>query len=185
MLIVHIEPASVWDYYRNHVHELNDMMHKIAEDSDSDIAAYISDADGQPEIIVMDGGEVAYSDIAIDKDDCTIMVAEVYNDRMIPEEPVEHFSEEEEIEIREDELNTAVNDFLLCVLDGFINEDADDFKEMREDIKDHFIEYIARKHGFKIYRPRYLEFEDGDRYVDYPYECMEFEDEDNPIYKKS
>ena len=98
-------------------------------------------------------------------------------------------TDEEEIEDaiteREDELDQAVMDFLATVLgEGFYDLDSDSNGEIVEDCKEHFLEYIARKFSISIYRPMYLEDEDGtDFYTDTPYENMVFDDEDNPIYK--
>lgn len=90
----------------------------------------------------------------------------------------------EEIAGRETELSEAVTTFISDVLDGEIFIDGD-FDEVIEDCKDHFLEYLARKHGFDIYRPMILEDEDGeDFFEEYPYQCMVFEDENNPIYMK-
>ena len=63
--------------------------------------------------------------------------------------------------------------------DSYFEDDIDD---AIVDVKEHMLEYMARKPGLLIYRPMYLEDEDGkDFYSEYPYEEMIFED-CNPIY---
>jgi hypothetical protein len=43
---------------------------------------------------------------------------------------------------------------------------------------------MARKWGLMIRRPMFLEDEAGEEFFEeFPYDCIEFEDEDNPIYK--
>ena len=87
------------------------------------------------------------------------------------------------IDEREDEIDAAVDDFLAVILqtNGYEYDSAID--EIHDDAKEHFIEYLARKFKFEIYRPMYLEDENGeDFFEEYPYGCMEFEDEANPIY---
>ena len=60
--------------------------------------------------------------------------------------------------------------------------DEDIIATAADDIKEHVLEYIARKHRLPIYRPMYLEGEDGkDFYSEYPYEEMIFDY--NPIYE--
>lgn len=84
---------------------------------------------------------------------------------------------------RETELDDCINWFLDTVSDKLpvIDFEDDDI----EDIKDHFCEYVARKYGVNIWRPMYLEGEDGkDFYTEYPYEAMVYDDPGNPIYKK-
>ena len=70
---------------------------------------------------------------------------------------------------------------LFDLLDKSVAEDV--IEEIADDVKEHTLEYIARRHGLPIYRPMYLEDEDGkDFYSEYPYEEMIFEDY-NPIYE--
>ena len=64
------------------------------------------------------------------------------------------------------------------------NGEMVEHSEVYDDLKEHFLEYMARKWGLVIHRPMFLEDENGEEfYEDYPYDCIEFEDEDNPIYK--
>ena len=87
---------------------------------------------------------------------------------------------------RELELDDAVSMLLDTVIEEdvamFLGPEAD---EICEDIKDHILEYLYRKHGISTRRPMVLEdTETGeDFFEEYPYEHMEFEDEDNPMYK--
>lgn len=94
--------------------------------------------------------------------------------------------EDEFIRNRIEEQETALDDAVYTFLDIASNGSAINLTdEELSDIKDHFCEYIARKHGVDVFRPMFLENEEGvDEYYDYPYEDMEFEDEDNPIYQK-
>ena len=88
--------------------------------------------------------------------------------------------EKEIIEEREDEITVLFQNLLFDLLVDTANEDI--INDIVEDVKEHTLEYIARKHGMPIYRPMYLEGEDGtDFYSEYPYEEMIFED-CNPIY---
>ena len=88
------------------------------------------------------------------------------------------------IDERECELDCAVSDFLMVVLHDYFDDLTTDYAEICDDLKEHFLEYIARKHDLPVYRPMYLEYDDGDEFEEYPYENMEFDDEDNPVYKK-
>ena len=103
----------------------------------------------------------------------------------IAEDEEESLLEQQDaIEEREMELDIAVSEFISAVLGGDAYLDSEDYDDIIEDCKDHFLEYLARKHGLDIFRPMVLEDEDGeDFYEEYPYDCMEFDDEDNPIYQ--
>lgn len=94
---------------------------------------------------------------------------------------------EDKITEREDELDTAMYDFLSTVA-GWDAIGLNITDEVVEDCKEHFLEYLARKHGVQIYRPMIIEYDNDDgttdeEYEEYPYDCLEFEDEDNPIYR--
>ena len=86
--------------------------------------------------------------------------------------------------MREEELDSLIWDFVMGVFGGDTYTDFDCTGEVLDDLKDHFLEYMYRKHGFDIYRPMVLEDEDGTEFFEeYPYEHMVFDDEDNPMYK--
>ena len=100
------------------------------------------------------------------------------------DEEYTRYEEESEIDEREAEIYEAVVSFLSTILETDIDSFVDDADLIYEDCAEHFLEYLSRKWGFEIRRPMYLEDENGEEfYEEYPYECMEFEDEDNPIYK--
>ena len=97
------------------------------------------------------------------------------------------YDEEErewEIEKSEDALDEAVEYFISSILDDehSVFGDVPISQEVIEDCKEHFLEYLYRKHGFNIRRPMVLEDENGeDFFEEYPYPCLVFEDK-NPIY---
>ena len=94
--------------------------------------------------------------------------------------------QEDMISERELELDEAIS----LLLDTVLEEDAVMFfgtetDEVCEDLKDHILEYLYRKHGISVRRPMVLEdTETGEEFFEeYPYDSMVFEDEDNPLYK--
>lgn len=52
------------------------------------------------------------------------------------------------------------------------------------DLMEHISEYLYRKHGISIFRPMVLKDKDGEWIEDYPYEHIEYEDKNNPLYNK-
>ena len=88
------------------------------------------------------------------------------------------------------ERELELDDAFTMLLDTLIEEDLGLFfgaeaDEILEDIKDHTLEYLYRKHGISVRRPMVLEDEETneDFFEEYPYDSMVFEDEDNPLYK--
>ena len=164
-------------------------MYLIAQDARNDIDIYVSKAESAEgkavSVSVMSHGEVI-RDMQLDSaDECKEYVEELYSEYSDASKLTDEEEIEDAITEREDELDQAVMDFLATVLgEGFYDLDSDSNGEIVEDCKEHFLEYIARKFSISIYRPMYLEDEDGtDFYTDTPYENMVFDDEDNPIYK--
>lgn len=79
----------------------------------------------------------------------------------------------EEIEEREDEIDDLFNDFLgEIIFDGVPEEYfmPEEIAEMRDDV----IEMLALKYGVPVYRPVFIQDDNGDfMYVEHPYESNE------------
>lgn len=162
-----------------------------------------------PKIDVFVDFDLLYTEMAISPGDCECTVRRIYSEYLPENKLLEKLIEdsdqsaqtvidmkdvrgfytdddleEMEIEEREADLDDCVEEFLSSVLEsGFRkNVDKDEADNIIQDCKEHFLEYLARKHGLTIRRPMILEDEDGEEFFEeYPYEVMIFEDE-NPIY---
>lgn len=192
---IHLTASEVWGYFLKNKEELKTDTFLIAENPEFGTEIYLTYQCGYPCISVMADDFEVHSDVFIDSDDCKQSVDEAYDlyltERIVStvqygddgEEIPTTSDEDNEIIDREAELDGAVLDFLTVAIDGK-PADGTDLVGICEDLKDHFLEYIARKYELKIRRPMYLEYEDGSiEYTEYPYENMEFEDEGNPIYR--
>lgn len=198
-----LEPSEVWGYYIEHKDDIENTMYEIASNDAYGVVIYLSeDVKGVACITVNADDSEVYSESVVNDTDCQRTVDKIYND-YLTDKAVEILSElaleeedaetdeslleqEDTIAEREEELDAFVYDFVMSILGGEAYYDGTGFEldDMLEDIKDHFLEYMARKHDLPIYRPMVLEDENGeDFFEEYPYECMVFEDEDNPIYK--
>lgn len=181
------EPNEVWDGVKTTAGNYT----LIAEDADQavEVCAELDTTSKfkTMSIYVMFDGEIEYEKEVSDALECEECVSEIYA-LYIPditsemEDNAEAYAEET-IDAREEELDQACMDFLYTAVDGFYDFDADLIGEIISDVKEHFLEYIARKHNLNIYRPMFLEdVETGEEYyTETPYEDMVFED--NPIYK--
>lgn len=199
--LIHYEPTEIWDIFQCDKEKLRTTMKEIAENPEFDVTIFLTETDRGtqmlPNIVVyMDGGQL-YEEAAVNEGDCIQTVRKIYfeyltEDRIINnviKSSEEHAEEEDEddiqddIDMREEELDNAVFNFMTNILDSpleCITEDAD---EIYEDFKEHALEYLARKWDLKIYRPMILEDDDGEEFLEeYPYEVMEYDDPDNPLY---
>lgn len=197
--------ADVWDLFQREKPRFLSDMKLIAQNTSYAVEIYLTGEDrgitSFPNIVVMIDDDEVYSEVAVSKRDCEQTVVSIYDEylsgsnvvnRIIEMEraesgkhevDVEEMEQQMEIEGREEELDSAIWQFFHDVLGGPLDDLVDSANEIYEDCKDHFLEYMARKWDLTIFRPMILEDEDGEEfYEEYPYECMEFDDEDNPIY---
>jgi len=191
-----LQPDEVWDYFVEHEEECDECMFEIASCSEYGTAVYLSrSSKGIGCITVEADDQEVYNEEVIDAEDTKKTVQKVYDDYLTdkvieilsdfePQEDDTLQDQEDEIAMREEELDNLIWDFVMGVFGGETYADFDCAGEVLDDLKDHFLEYMYRKHGFDIYRPMVLEDEDGTEFFEeYPYEHMEFDDEDNPMYK--
>lgn len=192
-----LQPHEVWGYYNSHKEKFQNTMYEIASYKEYGIVVYLSeDEHDNPNIVVDADASEVYSENIINADDCVRTVEKIYDtylsDKVVgvlqdfyePDDDVTRFNQEDAIAEREEELDTLVYEFVMGALGGEVYFDGCELDGILEDLKDHFLEYMARKHELPIFRPMYLEDENGeDFYEEYPYECMEFDDGENPIYE--
>lgn len=171
-----IPPSRVWDFFHAYKKDLTENMRLIASSSDGMLGIYLTEKGGDPFFVVEDCDDPIDEEIATSKKDCEETVKKLYAKYLDDDD---NFFESEAIDEREDELSVLFENLIMDIVDKGCNEDG--LCDIIEDVKEHTLEYIARKHGLRIYRPMFLVDEYGDFYSEYPYEEMEFED-DNPIY---
>lgn len=201
---INLKADEVWEYYQTHKEECRTHMMLIASCKDFGIEIYITEENQNKLSIIIEADDTEVCrEYVYSKLDCELTIRKVYGlyltERALdaltaPTEPPENerFDDEEikaEIEHCEKIFQNLFEDLIGDIVGGSALgnvSDLDVTDDMVSDIKEHTLEYMARKHGLPIYRPMYLEDENGEIfYTDYPYECMIFEDEDNPMYKNS
>ena len=186
-----LQPEEVWDFFLKNKEICNSNLFEIASNKDNGITIYLSaDSSGIGYISVDADSVEVYNQEITSREDSERTVRDIYDDYLTDnvidilsydENEQADKDEESEIAEREEELNIFVWDFLISVLgdDTRIEDD-----NILEDMKDHFLEYMYRKHGLDIYRPMVLESEDGTEFFEeFPYKHIEFEDSNNPLYK--
>lgn len=206
MKLINCEASDVWDYFQKQKEQLQTHMEIIAENPEFDVVIYLtaesrgSYSDGKemvlPNIIVYIDGNESYEEAAVNEDDCSQTAKRIYYEYLTDERLINRIIEEDmasededdrqqQIDEREEDIDTAVSNFLQEILIDPLEDivGSDDADEIYEDVKEHILEYLYRKWDLDIYRPMFLEDEDGEEFFEeYPYGSMEFDDEDNPLY---
>ena len=198
MMDVIVKPSQLWAYYKDNQKDMTTSMHMVASNKDFGVEIYLCDDEGHPNLSIHVDETLLLENICISKNDLEDTAEEMYDTYLTnkaigaiaeieeanKEEEVDNSDEQFDIDVREYDLDVAVADFVNIATDNLkahklLSEEAID------DIKDHFLQYLYLKHGLEIYRPMFLEFEDGtEEFKTHPYPDLELEDEDNPIYKK-
>lgn len=193
MVSIYVEAEDVWKYFQNNKLKLGKTAEAIAENDEFGVVIYLSEERGLPMFEVDADGYQYHEESAVSANDCRETVQMLYDkyltEKFLMDDDEEYESLldiEDQIAERELELDDAVISFLDVVLDEDSSMLGAELDDIVEDVKDHICEYLARKHELPVRRPMILEDDDGDEFFEeYPYDdCLEFEDEDNPIYKK-
>lgn len=190
-----VSPEHVWERFLE-----SKSTSEIASNPAIGVNIYVSSDNDLPRIIVTSDDTEIHSELIRSEEECEDTVRDIYDSyltnaiynllsSLFDEEDDEPSDEPDDefdlyasiIEDSEETLDDAVRDFVIATSVTPVGVITD---EIIQDLKEHFLEYMARKHDLSIHRPMILEDEDGsDVFEEYPYECMEFEDDDNPIYK--
>lgn len=91
-------------------------------------------------------------------------------------------TKEERIEQREQELTDIIDDLLYMILedDFYSVVGCEAYNAIVDDLKEHLLEYLWRKHGISVRRPMELIDKESGRifYDEYPYECMVYDEDE-------
>lgn len=184
-----VPPEEIWDFFIENKKKLSDTMMLVAENNELGTDIYMTETDGTLTLVI-DSVNVNTEEFPIKKrDDAVVVTSNVY-ELYLTDKILTVMSEEDEdareyaISEQEDNLTMLTTDYLENILGSDPVIFMDNFSDIIEDCKEHFLEYMHRKHKLNIYRPMILEDEKGETFFEeYPYDCMVFEDKNNPIYK--
>ena len=196
-----VEISDVWQYFNDHTNALKSNLCLIASNKEYGVEIYITEMMDSPFFSVTADGYQLTEDSATTEDECKEAVQNLYDKYLtgkfiddenlpfdeLPEDDMSSIETEDIIYERETELDDAVMFLISMATESTVDDSVSSevYDDIVQDAKEHFLEYLARKHDLKIYRPMMLEDENGEEFFDeYPYECMEFDDKDNPLYKK-
>lgn len=196
MQLINYEASEIWGMFQKRKEYFRTHMEIIAENPEFEVVIYLSEEDRGttmlPSIVVCIEQNEVYSEAAVNEHDCEQTVKKIYFEYLNEERLINMMLEEDdevdeherafledEIEKRDGELYDAVD----LLLDKFLNESLDkivgyaDADNIRTETVDHLCEYLYTEHGLSVYRPMFLEDEDGeDFFEEFPYDCMIFDD---------
>ncbi|MBR6269867.1 MAG: hypothetical protein IKR30_04765 [Bacteroidales bacterium] len=196
MEVIERAPTEVWGLFLRKKRELGATYERIAFNSDIGVEIYLSaeprGTESFPCITVFQDDNDIYSEVAVNEIDCEQTTKKIFYEYLSEERLINRMAEEldaedeqAEVDIREEELIGLTLDYISMLMDESIDSLGDDEAfEIAKDVLDHSCEYLYRKHGISARRPMILEDENGEEFFEeYPYDCMEFDDPDNPVYE--
>lgn len=184
-----IDAKDVWNYFTEHRKELVEDMITIAENTDFDVTIYLTNEDDLPYLMV-ESDNINSVQINIENEEsCGSIVQEAYKQYLtenILSIIAAEQEAEEDVELIIEEREGDIDGFILRLLEDLFGDDepiiySEEVDDIVEDCKEHFLEYLYRKHNLSVYRPMELEDDEGVFFEEYPYEYMNFEP--NPLYE--
>lgn len=179
---IFVKPDDIWKYFQDNREKLKTTMIAVAQSDLYDVTIYLSDDSGLPTLII-ESSNVESEEFSItDEESCMTTASMVYDLYLTEQIVTVMMQESENSEMEEREAD--IDGFILRLLEDLLSDDpilySDLIESVVQDCKEHFLEYLYRKHGLSVYRPMELEDDEGVFVEDYPYECMEFDP--NPLY---
>lgn len=180
-----LEPSEVWGYFQRNAGKLQSSYHLIASNDEYGAEIYVSaDSYGDAQIIAELDGDRMETTVVSTAEECERVCHSVYDDYLTPSavssnvqvEDEESNKENEEflIDVREQEIDNAVYNCLMEILESY----DDDMDALVETTKEYLCEFLARTCKLPVYRPMHLVDEDGEEFFsEYPYEDMIYDDE--------
>lgn len=190
MTLINLEADQVWSYALTYLDELQSCPYTIATDSHACCEIKLKVVDDQPMIIVLICGEIEEEYYPVDEDECIEILQDVFWE-YLDEYSIsfgkattsvsnassildENEDELDEIDERESELIEAIDEFIGVAVPNMFDFD-EPVDEIYNDLIDIICEYLYRERNISVYRPMYLESDDGNKeFHEYPYANMEF-----------
>lgn len=184
MVKIYIEPQDVWDYAADNLEKLDEVMVCAAANDDTGVSIYVTvDEEDFPVLSVVRDSEEIYQEYFLNPQECERKSEEIYAKyleedlagKVIADSFYEDDSEdfEEKQAERENEIDSALIEFIEAIHE---NGSFDLSETELEEIKDSFLEILAKDYGLNIYRPMTLVTDEGEEFTeDYPYEHMDFD----------
>ena len=176
-----ISPENIWAYFEKHREELKKKSETVAQNDDFDVLICLGVENDLPILTVESSNVDSVEFIIEDKESCAETVTGVYElyltDQIIS--VILDETDELELEDRIAEREADIDSFVRRFLEDLFEDEpilySETMDDVVEDCKEHFLEYLYRKHKLSAYRPMELEDDEGVFVEDHPYECFEYE----------
>lgn len=170
-----VQPEDLWSYYHEHKSTMQYVPEVIASDDSLGVEVLLSAYGEYATVTVLVDNETVFEQDIFSSDEAEEVAREAY---AFLEDDGDEVSEMLAIDDRETELDQAVYDLLeVVVQDAETLIPAEMRDEAYERIKDLVCETLYKEFGVSVYRPMYLEDDDGvTSYEEFPYEEMDFDD---------
>lgn len=183
-LEVYVQPKDLWEFFMSNRAKLREEMCCIAENTDTGYELRLDIAGDYPVLRVFYKGEAEYGQyIATSKEAPSAMqvlvlsrLCPVIESSDLPDDTPPDDDEYDEadmdilqamIDMREEELGTAVQDFLYALFNGPIDPRCPD--NIDETILDSVCKMLARRFKISVFRPTWVPNGDEESYEEYPY----------------
>lgn len=199
-LKVYMNPKEVYRFFLENEQHLSDNAILIMENEETKYKIYLTEEHGYPYICVCKGdGPFEFEEYAVDEKDCVGTIKQAFETYLRPVTvitdiipPPEKDDEDDvdmdeaalldEMYIRDDELRTALCDFLAILTqeNSSVGDGLEMLDEYGADTLDDILAAIcvllADDFGLPVYRPMFIEDPDGggEYYVEYPYNEYDF-----------
>ncbi len=175
-----IPPEELWPYYTENKRGLTSVPEIVAFNEEQEVEIAIASSGNVNDIslyiYVLINGEIIDEVEADNADECADIACHLYDYYLSDSDCMD---ETDQISEREEELDTAVSDFLSVVAE---EKELTVKSDVFDDFKEFALEYLYRKHNIRIRRPMWLEDENGKEFFEeYPYEHMIFEGDGIPF----
>lgn len=175
-----LNPDEVWDYFYTSDTDFGSFNELIAYNEAFGVEVYLGMSNGCPQISVMIDDALELEEFVVSEEDCADIVNKIYKEYLVCDsadfEETEEETEQSIIEDNEDELDSAVIDFVTTATKLTCVEVMRFPESVLNDLKEHFLEYMYRKHGIEPYRPMIIEYDKGDEeFSCSPYKNLEFD----------
>lgn len=176
---ISLQPGAVWAYSREHRKQLVDSLVSIASTADGSCEIFLTIEEDSTMIYVYRNGELAYEEAIVSDDDATATVGKLYVRFLAkaagedPEPEIPRETLEDDIYEREDELCSAMEDFLNVAVEGFFDAYFGYDADISQEIVDCVCRHLAEEYGVSVRWPRFEIGKDGsETYVEFPYEDL-------------
>lgn len=177
---IYLQPQEIWEHYEQHRAEIDEKPEAVAEDAELGITIFMVGNISFLTLVVIDADLEIVEEIDVDNGvDCCVSADELYrayidgDDFQLPDDDRCSLTDEiraDDIDDRESELDSIIEDLLY----GICPDELDELYPEMNNIKDHICEWLYKEYKVDIYRPMYLEDEDGNEvYKDFPYGDMD------------